>query len=354
MEKIAVRELSSDADAKRWDSFVFAHDEATFFHRVGWKTVIERSFGHKAYYLMAELAADDGSNSEQSATLVGILPLVHSNSLVFGNALVSLPFCVYGGTVADSSEAREALEQRACELADQLQVDYLELRNRQRQRPDWPYKSVHATFRKQIDGDDDVNLKAMKRKQRAVIRHSMKNGLEAEPQGALNSFFDIYSTSVRNLGTPVFPKKFFRQLKETFADDCEILTIREGDKDVSALMTFYHKDEVLPYYGGGLPEARELKSMDFMYWDLLCRAARRQLRIFDFGRSKKESGPYHYKRHWGFEPEDLFYEFYLVKAKTVPDLSPLNPKYQLFIRLWKKLPLRLSQWLGPFVSKYVG
>ncbi len=344
MEEIVVREFSRDSDADRWDNYVFSHEQATFFHRIGWKTVIEQSFGHKTYYLMAEA----GEN------LIGILPLAHSKSLFFGNALVSLPFCVYGGVVADNSEAREALEQKACELAVQLGVDYLEIRNRERTREDWPYKSVHATFRKEVDVDDEINLKAMKRKQRAVIRHSLKNGLSADSQGALSGFFDVYSTSVRNLGTPVFPKKYFENLKHTFGDDCEILTIKEDGQDVSALMTFYYKDEVLPYYGGGLPEARGLKSMDFMYWDLLCRSVRKQIKIFDFGRSKKESGPYHYKRHWGFEPRDLFYEFYLVKADKVPDLSPLNPKYQLFIRLWKKLPLRLSQWLGPFVSRYVG
>jgi len=344
MGQVSVREFSKDSDTALWDDFVFSQDEATFFHRIGWKGVIERSFGHRTYYLMAE----------EQGQLVGVLPLAHSKSLVFGNALVSLPFCVYGGVVATTSEAKAALEQRACELAETLKVDYLEIRNRQRQREDWPYKSASSTFRKEIDADDEVNLKAMKRKQRAVIRHSLKNGLEASEQGAMDSFFDIYSTSVKNLGTPVFPKKFFYNLKATFGDDCEVLTISEGGKDVSALMSFYYKDEVLPYYGGGMPEARNLKSMDFMYWNLLCRSVKKQLRVFDFGRSKKDSGPYNYKRHWGFEPQDLFYEFYLVKADSVPDLSPLNPKYRLFIQMWKKLPLKVSQLLGPFISKYVG
>lgn len=328
----------------RWDQFVDGCSDATFFHRVGWLRVIAQSFGHKPFYLYAEL------NEE----IVGILPLFEVKSRIFGHALVSTPFCVYGGVAASNDSARQALLNHAKNLAEQLQVDYLELRHRTPQTDDWPSKSKHGAFRRELDTDLDQNMLAMKRKQRAVIRQSIKNQHSAALENQFDNFYRIYSTSLRNLGTPAFAKGFLKALKTEFGADCEIVSIYQDGEPRSSLMSFYFRDEVLPYYGGGLPESRELKSMDFMYWDQICRALERGIKIYDFGRSKNDSGPYHYKRHWGFEPEPLCYEYHLVKADSIPDISPNNPKYKYFIHAWKKLPLRVSQLIGPLLSKHLG
>ena len=336
---------SSDAtDIQRWDQFVQRCEEATFFHRAGWLRVISESVGHRPHYLYAE----------QNGAITGVLPLFEVKSLLFGHSLVSTPFCVYGGVAAANDEARSALLDSAKQLAEQLQVDYLELRHRRAQTDGWPHKSKHSTFRRTLDADNEQNMLAMKRKQRAVIRQSIKNQNRSKLEYGLDPFFEIYATSVRNLGTPVFSRRFFAALQQEFGEDCEIVTVYQGDQPRSSLMSFYFRDEVLPYYGGGLPESRDLKSMDFMYWDQISRAVERGLKTYDFGRSKNDSGPYNYKRHWGFEPEPLIYEYHLVKADTVPDISPNNPKYRYFIGAWKRLPLRLSQWLGPLLSKYLG
>ena len=329
---------------QRWDAYVNARPQATFFHRAGWLRAIETSTGHRSYSLYA---SDNG-------TLVGILPLVRTRSLLFGHALVSTPFCVYGGVVADNDAARQALLEAAQQLAEQLQVDYLELRHRQPQTDGWPSKVRHATFRRQLDASDDANLQAMKRKQRAVIRQAIKTGHDTHFDPDLNDFYRVYSTSVRNLGTPVFSKAFFAALQREFADCTEVVSVRHQGVTTAALMSFYFRDEVLPYYGGGLPQARHLKSMDYMYWDQMCRSVKQGISTYDFGRSKLDSGPYHYKRHWGFEPEPLCYEYHLVKARALPDLSPNNPRYRYFIEGWKRLPLFVSQQLGPMLSKHLG
>lgn len=336
--------ILDEADFKRWDGFVERHPDATFFHLSGWKTVIEKAFGHRTYFLY----------TEEGGGITGVLPLVHVNSLLFGNSLVSCAFCVYGGAVADNEDSRQLLEAEACRLAGQLGVDALELRNRVRQHPDWPYKELYVTFRKQMDADVEKNMLAIPRKQRAMVRKGIEAGLTSTIDHDVNRLHLAYSESVRNLGTPVFPKKYFQTLKDVFGEQCEILSVEHNGQLIASVMSFYFRDEVLPYYGGGTELARDLKGNDFMYWEVMRRAVEKGVKIFDYGRSKMGTGSYSFKKNWGFVPEPLFYEFYLVKAKELPDINPLNPKYQLFIAAWKRLPLPISQAIGPWLSRDLG
>lgn len=341
--KIEVRELDNHSEAE-WDAFVEQCPEATFFHRAGWKRVIESSFGHKTHFLYAA----------RNGKIEGVLPLGHVKSRLFGNALISSPFCVYGGVAAVTVDATVALNQRASELARSLNVDYLEMRNRTEHMPERPRKDLYVTFRKELDPDSDENLKAIPRKQRAVVRKGIKAGLNGVIDPDPGRFYQIYGQSVRNLGTPVFSRKFFVNLMETFGESCEILTIENQGEAVSSVMSFYFRDEVLPYYGGGTANARQVKSNDFMYWELMRRSVERGVKVFDYGRSKKGTGSYRFKIHWGFEPEPLHYEFELVAARELPDINPLNPKYRMFIALWQKLPLPVSMTVGPWISKNIG
>jgi FemAB-related protein (PEP-CTERM system-associated) len=340
---IQVRQLQT-SDVARWDSFVASCPEATFFHRAGWRQVLERAFGHDTYYLFAE---SDGR-------IEGILPLGHLRSRLFGNALVSVPFCVYGGVAAASDAARAVLTLAARELAERLNVDYLEMRNLAPQHADWMTKDLYVTFRKSLDPDPEKNLLAIPRKQRAMVRKGIEAGLQGALDDNIGRFYDAYADSVRRLGTPVFSRKYFQTLRDVFGQDCEVLTITRNGHVVSSVMSFYFRDEVLPYYGGGTREAREVAGNDFMYWELMRRACERGVRVFDYGRSKKGTGPYSFKKNWGFEPQPLHYEYLLVKAKTLPDVNPLNPKYHLFIETWKRLPLTVTKFLGPMISRSLG
>jgi FemAB-related protein (PEP-CTERM system-associated) len=327
-----------------WDAFVEGAPMATFFHKAGWKTVIERAYGHSTYFLYAEEAGE----------IIGILPVGHIKSRLFGNSLVSNPFCVYGGAVAASDDVRRALEQFAVELGRELQVDYLELRNREASGSGRPTKGLYVTFRKSLDPDPENNLSAVPRKQRAMIRKGISAGLKSVRDPGVDRLYDAYAESVRNLGTPVFPKRYFEILKAVFGNSCEILSVEHGGKVVASVMNFYFRNEVLPYYGGGTDAARDLKANDFMYWEVMRRAVENGVRVFDYGRSKEGTGSYRFKTHWGFEPEPLHYEYELINARSVPDINPLNPKYRLFIAAWQKLPLPVSKIVGPLLSRSLG
>jgi len=340
---VSVRAMSAE-DIAHWDDFVLNCSEATFFHRSGWKTVIERAFGHKTWYLLAERAGK----------IEGILPLAEIKSLLFGHFLSSLPFCVYGGIAANSEEARHALDRAAQELAAQRQVGHLEYRNLRPFHSDWQGKDLYVTFRKEISDDDETNMLAIPRKQRAMVRKGIKAQLQSEIDEDIERFFTAYSTSVHHLGTPVFSKKYFSLLKQVFDEDCEILTIVKDGELIASVMSFYFRDEVLPYYGGGMPAARSLAGNDFMYWELMRRSAERGIRIFDFGRSKQGTGSFDFKKNWGFEPQALSYEYQLHGSKSVPDVNPLNPKYRLMIKLWQRMPIALANRIGPHIVKNLG
>lgn len=340
-----VRELDG-RDTRRWDDFVYALPEATFFHLSGWKRVIEKAFGHRTYFFYAQRGKD----------VVGVLPLAHVRSLLFGNSLVSLPFCVYGGVAAADEEAATLLEKRAAALARELKVDCLELRHRAPRHADWPRKEgLYVTFRKAIDPDPERNMLAIPRKQRAMVRKGIDAGLQAQWDEGVDRLHDAYSQSVRNLGTPVFSKRYFAILREVFGDACDVLTVTAPEGQlVASVMSFYFRDEVLPYYGGGTDLARTLKGNDFMYWELMRRACERGCRVFDYGRSKVGTGSYSFKKNWGFEPEPLTYEYMLERATSVPEINPLNPKYRYFIAAWQRLPLGVTRWLGPHLVRNLG
>ncbi|WP_405242508.1 FemAB family XrtA/PEP-CTERM system-associated protein [Lentisalinibacter salinarum] len=338
----AVRELSP-VDYSRWDAFVQAHPEATFYHLSGWKEVIGGHLRHPTRYLYVE----------RDGQMEGVLPLARVKSWLFGDALISLPFLVYGGPVSRSPEATGRLIEHAAALADEMGVDYLELRNR-RPLTDWPRKERYVTFRKEIDPDPEVNLKAIPRKQRAMVRKGIKAGLEAEMDGSADRLYDVLSECKRNLGTPFFAGSYLQNVADTFGDDCEILTITRDGEPVASVMSFRFRDEILPYYGGGIASARDVAGNDFLYWKVMERAALQGIRIFDYGRSQKDTGPYRFKKHWGFEPEPLSYEYHLVKAQQVPQLDPSNKRYQQAIKAWARLPLPVARLIGPPLARRLG
>ncbi|MDN5850811.1 MAG: FemAB family PEP-CTERM system-associated protein, partial [Nitrococcus sp.] len=302
-ERLRIRSLAPGEEA-RWDSFVDACPEATFFHRAGWKKVIDRAFGHPTYFLLAE----------NGAAIEGVLPLARVRSRLFGDALISLPFAVYGGIAATTQQAASALDKAAQALAEQLGVGHLEYRQRKPMHPDWPTKGLYVTFRGKIAPDSQANMQAIPRKQRAMVRKGIRAGLRSEFDADNERFFRAYSDSVHRLGTPVFARRYFDLLREVFGPSCDVLTVTHGDRLVASVLSFYFRDEVLPFYGGGTHLARALAGNDFMYWQLMESARERGYRLFDFGRSKRDAGSFHFKKHWGFEPQPLHYECRLVTA----------------------------------------
>lgn len=330
------------ATATRWDAFVMACPEATFFHRAGWQKIVSDVFHHDSYFLYAERAGQ----------IQGVLPLGHIHSWLFGNSLTSLPFAVYGGVAALTAEAADALELEAQHIAKGLGVAHLELRNVKPRHADWPMQDLYVTFRKDILTDEEANMLAIPRKQRAMVRKGIKNALVSEIDSNVDRFFAVFADNVHRHGTPAMPKKYFQALMAVFGADCEVLTVVTPDGQVlSSVLSFYFRDEVLPYYAGDFEAARELAANDFKYWELMRRACARGLKVFDYGRSKQGTGPYAFKKNWGFEPTPLHYEYCLFKRDTVPQNNPSNANYKLLIATWRRMPIGLANWLGPFIVR---
>ena len=316
--------------AQLWDEFVLACPQATFFHRAGWQRILREVYRHEAYYLYA---LDQGR-------IQGVLPLGHVNSWLFGNSLTGLPFAVYGGVAASSPEVATALIAEAQALAVKLGVSHLELRHLDPQRPDWPTQDLYVTFRKTLLPDEEANMLAIPRKQRAMVRKGIKNGLVSTLDSDVERFFPLYADNVHRHGTPAMPKRYFQALMAEFGPDCEVLTVAAPDgRLLSSVMSFYFRDEILPYYAGDDERARELAANDFKYWELMRRACARGLKVFDYGRSKQGTGPYAFKKNWGFEPRALHYEYCLYKRDAIPQNNPSNAKYKLFIETWRRMPI---------------
>jgi FemAB-related protein (PEP-CTERM system-associated) len=342
--EIRIEALSSAAGAA-WDHFVHAAPEATFFHRAGWKEVIERAFGHDCHFLQAKCGD----------RITGVLPLVHVSSRLFGDALISNAYGVYGGPLASDEASLRALNEAAMRLAERLDVDYLEYRLRAPSVLPWARNSgLYATFRKRITPDAEALLRAVPRKRRAMLRKAQALGLESEVDGDVRRFYRVYSRRIRDLGTPVYPAAYFRTLLEVFRADCEVLTVVLSGAPLSSVISFRFRDEVLPYYGGGLEEARRCAANDFMYWEVMRRACVNGAGVFDFGRSKLGTGTFAYKSIWGFEPQPLHHEYFLLRQSEMPNLNPLNPKYALWVALWRRLPLFVANALGPLISRGLG
>ncbi len=329
---------------ENWDAFVKNHPEGSPFHLFAWHDAVIKTFGHKPFYYAALL---DGN-------IRGILPLFQLKSFLFGNIISSIPFAAYGGILADSEESFLLLLEKAKEITRECHADYLELKFFNAKPGGLPESGLHFAFIKELSSDHDENMKAIPRKQRAMVRKGINSGLTAHVGDQyLDDFYRVFASNVHQLGTPVYPRKWFQALLDEFGPDAEIMVIKHGDTVVSCVLSLFYKDTVLPYYAGSLLEYREFAPNDFQYWELMRRSVERGCRYFDFGRSKKDSGHFSFKKHWGFEPQTLHYQFYLHKLSALPEINPRNPRYRRKIEAWKRLPFGITKILGPQIVKYI-
>jgi FemAB-related protein (PEP-CTERM system-associated) len=343
--KVLPLPLNADpVDVARWDRFAAACPEATFFHRSAWRSVLSSVFGHAPYFLFVEEAGE----------VLGVLPLARQRSLLFGDALISTPFGVYGGVAASEPRARAALEDAAIELGERLGVDHIEFRNLEPRRDDWVRHASHATFRRPIVDDAEQNLLAVPGKQRAEVRKGIRRQLVAGPEQDIDLCWRLYARSVHRLGSPVHTRRYFHELKQAFGDDIEVFTVRRDGEPVACALNLYFRDEVAPYYIGSNPRGRDGEVHPFMYWSIMNHAASRGARVFDFGRSAEGTGGWAFKKNFGFEPHRLAYEYRLVRGKQVPDANPNSPRYRMIVETWRRLPPWLADTLGPWAARQIG
>jgi FemAB-related protein (PEP-CTERM system-associated) len=346
--KISVREvvLNDANECARMDAWLMAHPYGLPFHRPVWLKAIEVGTGQEARCLIAETAAGE---------IAGLLPLHVIHSPLFGRALVSSGFAVGGGILSDNLTAARRLADAAWDMAQRWSCPTVELRGGALPGGKWIEKrDAHANFARSLMPDSEAELLAIPRKQRAEVRKGLEGGMAVITGRDLDSHYAVYAESVRNLGTPVFPKSLMQSVLDAFGDDADILTVMHDGCAVASVFSLYHKDTVMPYWGGGVFEARKLRANDLMYFALMNHARERGCKRFDFGRSKTESGAYFYKKNWGFEPEPMAYAVRTADGSEPRDVNPNSPKYKAQIAVWQKLPLSIANRLGPWIAKGLG
>ncbi|MBB5519199.1 FemAB family XrtA/PEP-CTERM system-associated protein [Amphiplicatus metriothermophilus] len=337
---------AGEADAVRWDAFVERCPQATFFHRYGWGRAARAAYGYETCDLMAL----------RGGRVVGVLPLTDVRSLLFGRALVSTAFATGGGPVAEDEEAHLALAEAAIAAGRARRARYVELRSRPVALDGWKVKSdVYAAFEGTIPADEEAHLKAIPRRRRAELRKALAlaaaGRLRARFDGDAEAFYRLYARSLRDHGTPVFPRRFLDALLAQFSDAAEIMTVEADGRPTLSLLTFYFRERAIAYYVGATRAARALRAFDYAYWTQMRRAAARGARVFDFGRSRVGSGSFAYKTHWGFAPQPLDYQYALLAARRTPNVSPANPKFAVASALWRRLPLAFANAAGPALAR---
>jgi FemAB-related protein (PEP-CTERM system-associated) len=332
---LAAVRAAEAADRAAIRAFVEAHPDATPFHLPEWGEAVEKGCSHRSLTLLAE----------RGGRIVGLLPLSDVRSPLFGSALVSTGFGVDGGVLGESAEA---LAEAAWVLAQSRGCGSVELRGGPLPTGWARNEGVYFGFSRDLPHDDEAILKAVPRKQRAEVRRALGSGLQVEVGRDLDLHYRVYAESVRNLGTPVFPRALFAAVLEGM--DADILAVRQDGKPLASVLSLYFRGTVYPYWGGGTRAARAARANELLYFALMRHAATRGCTRFDFGRSKAGTGAFAYKKNWGFEPRP---RAYAVKG-AARETNPLSPKYRLQVALWKKLPLWAANRLGPPIARGLG
>ena len=337
---------ATDEERPDWDSYVEASDDAESYHPYEWRKVFERVFGHECFYLIAR---------DSSGGVVGVLPLVHLRSRLFGNFLVSVPCFSCCGTLARDENVRTELIRAAWTLAQERGAGHVELRHGSGISLDLPCRSEKVAMRLALPSSDDEMWQRFPSKLRAQIRRPTKAGATCEDGGIelLDDFYSVFSRNMRDLGTPVFPRRLFHEMCDSFPDATRIFVVRLGGKACAAGITYGYRDRL------EIPSASSLREFNrdavnmLLYWSAIRYAIRQGYGQFDFGRSTAGTGTYKFKKQWGAEPEQLNWHYCLPPEKQIPQLNPSNPRFRLATKIWQRLPLFVANRVGPRIVRYL-
>jgi FemAB-related protein (PEP-CTERM system-associated) len=336
----AVVAVAAEADAAAWDAFVGSRPEATGYHAWAWRSVFVRAFGHEPIYLMARTGA----------TVTGVLPLVRIRSLLFGRTLTSLPFLNYGGVAAASDASAQLLLEAATEVARARRCRYVELRHCSRRFPELPFRQHKVAMLLPIERGMWDRLD---RKVRNQIRKAQKSDLTVVHGGAelRREFYAVYARNMRDLGTPVYTPMLFDEVLRTFPGQTTIHVVRRHDRPIAAGLAYRHRATVEVPWASSIRDYNSLCPNHLLYWSVIEQGIENGSTVLDFGRSSPGAGTFKFKEQWGARPLPLNWEYQLIEATSVPDVSPTNAKYRLAVEMWKRLPLPLTRYLGPRIVR---
>ena len=330
--------------SESWDKFVHAHPNARLAHSYNWKPVIEKAFGHRCIYLAAM----------QSDKVLGVLPLTYMNSILFGSFLISVPYLNYGGILAYSEKVAQALLKKAIILAKKFRTEFIEFRHLDVLELQLKNKAHKVTLFLELPDTAETLWKKVGPKVRNQIRKAQKLGLVSKMgrQDLLDDFYDIFAKNMKRLGTPVYPKRFFRFILDYF-DSAQIFTVYSENQPLAAGFTIAFRGQMEIPWASSIKKFNPTNANMLLYWSILEFSCQNGIKIFDFGRCSPGSGTYRFKKQWGGVTVPLNWQYWLSDEKDLPDISPNNKRYETVIRIWKTLPLPVTKWMGPLVIRYI-
>lgn len=331
--------------SEMWDSYVESADGGSFYHLFGWKEVNEKNFGHRTFYLAAL----------ENGKFRGVFPLVYLQSRLFGKIFCSMPFVNYGGLCADNTAAESALLERAASLVRECGADYMEIRSLSRLSADLPTSDHKVSLTLDLSPDPDKLWNGLNTKQRTNIRRAYKNGLEARSgqMELLDEFYRLFSESWRDLGTPVYRKDYFRNILQMFPDSTRIFIVTCNGEPVAGALNGYYKGIVEGMWAASPARHRKLQANYVLYWEMIKHACEEGFSSYHLGRSTADSGSESFKAKWNAYPRQLYWQYHLNRATAIPQLNVKNPKYQLAIKAWSRLPVSFTEFIGPFFASHI-
>lgn len=334
-----------DADRAGWNAFLATQSNGSFYHLFDWQKVNGSILRHRCLPLLAR--AD--------ARIVGVLPLVLVESRLFGRILCSMPFVNFGGPCAVDDTVAQALVRASLAKADELQVDYLELRCTTplqiEQQPS--LRKISMTIN--LAPDPDTLWNGFTSKHRKNVKRAYKNDLQVKSGGVelLPEFYALMEESWRNLGTPLYSRSYFEAVLQTFPDSTRIFVCHRQNQPIAVALTGYFNGVVEGLWAGGGLLARQLDANYVLYWEMIRDACLRGCRTFHLGRSTADSGGEEFKRKWNAEAQQLYWYFHRPRGGEMPALNVDNPKYRLAITAWRRLPLPLTRLVGPPLARLI-
>jgi FemAB-related protein (PEP-CTERM system-associated) len=338
-ETPVVAAVSAAADAVEWNRYVAGHPRATGYHDWAWREVLSGALGHESIYLVAR----------RGSRIAGVLPLVYIRSLVFGRSMTSLPFLNYGGVLADDASAAASLVAAAADAAERRKCGHVERRHLERQFTDLPVKQHKVTMKLPLESG---MWERLDRKVRNQIRKAQKSALVSEAGGPerLGDFYQVFARNMRDLGTPVYGRRFFDAVLRTFGDRTRVHVVKREGTAIAAGITFRTGTGVEVPWASSIRDFNALCPNHLLYWGILEQAVADGCTVLDFGRSTPNEGTFKFKEQWGARPVALHWEYRLLGGAAMPNTSPTNARYRAAIAAWKKLPLALATSLGPALS----
>jgi serine/alanine adding enzyme len=327
----------------QWKNYLQKNDSGSFAHQIEWKTILEKSFNQKPFYLMA---VDENQ-------IAGILPLFYYSSLLFGKFLISLPWLDYGGACADSNEIQEKLINRAIEITREKKCKFLELRSVTSEDQSLVTKTSKVAFILELEPDPEKAWRKIDSKARNQVRKAQKSNLEVifGREENIDQFYSVFSLNMRDLGTPVWTKELFKNILTYFPDKSEIALVKLENKIIGGALILYFRDMLTVPSASSLVSYLSYCPNNILYWEIIKRGCLKGFKKFNFGRSSWNSGTYNFKKQWVKEPTQLLWQYYLNTVKDLPELNPESPGFSLAIKLWRKLPLTWANFFGPRIVR---